>query len=77
MDWSDDGQLYVAQAAATGWQIFKLNPFSGSRAPVRDLHFGTVSGMILRPPTISRNGKTLGYRYGLSFQDLFVISGAK
>ena len=78
--WSADNQLYVTSAIhgnRTSIHVDKLNPYSGSRTPWRDLAVPPIAGMFVNSPFITPDGATYACTYGLWLFDLYTVDGVR
>ena len=80
LGWSKENQLYVQsteRSTPTSLHIEKLNPFTGSRTPWRDLAMPAIGGVYPDPPIITPDGATYGFDYRMRLTDLYTVTGVR
>ena len=79
LGWTNDGQLYVASADASGAgvKVEKLNPHTGARTPWRVLATAPIGGVVPELPVITPDGNTYGFDYRVRLSDLYTVTGVR
>ncbi len=77
LGWTDDNQLFAGtpDRQRQAFHLIKLNPFTGTRTPFRDLYGIAISGVFPDAPMFTPDGATYGFDYRLRLADLYVVSG--
>jgi serine/threonine protein kinase/WD40 repeat protein len=75
--WSSDNQLFIGTVdrQRMAFHMNKLNPFTGTRTPFRDLYGPGISGVFPDPPIFTPDGASYGFDYRLRLSDLYIVSG--
>jgi eukaryotic-like serine/threonine-protein kinase len=77
--WSDDGRfLYIYLPGEPPAEVYKLNPETGQRAPVRELvPFDPAGVYLIEPVLLTPDGKTCVYNYRRVLSTLSLVKGLK
>jgi len=77
LGWASDNQLFAGtpDRQRVAFHMVKLNPFTGTRTPFRDLYGPAIAGIFPDPPIFTPDGATYGFDYRLRLADLYVVSG--